>query len=187
VSLSVTWTLQRASGAAGAEADQPAEPAASAANGKPARLAGTTRYDGFYARRQSLKSGVFLTHEDIEATGKTSLRDILETVQGVRVRQSSAGRMIALGGCGPGTVSVYLDGDRVVTGTAQTFGNDRRGGGGGRSRGGSASSSSGPDPLEFVDQLTARDVEAIEVYRTAAELPPDLHGDACGVVIVWRR
>jgi hypothetical protein len=49
----------------------------------------------------------------------------------------------------------------------------------------------GPRPeviLEFFD-LRSEDIEAIEVYRSAAEVPGVFSGPgaACGVIAVWRR
>jgi hypothetical protein len=46
-----------------------------------------------------------------------------------------------------------------------------------------------PDQARNLDQVALRDVEAVEVYRGAAEVPTEYRGStsACGVVLLWTR
>jgi hypothetical protein len=44
------------------------------------------------------------------------------------------------------------------------------------------------DPQLGLNEFTALDLEVIEVYRSAAEVPGEFSGDAnCGVLVLWTR
>lgn len=136
---------------------------------------------GFYARRQR-GGGVFLTDSAIQARRAGRLSDVLRRVEGIRlVRYSAEGQQrstdadeayrIASGRASTSIsradwcwMDVYLDGQLVQ-------------------------SHDHPDQARNLDQVALRDVEAVEVYRGAAEVPTEYRGStsACGVVLLWTR
>ncbi|HEX8905419.1 MAG TPA: hypothetical protein VF771_11280, partial [Longimicrobiaceae bacterium] len=44
-------------------------------------------------------------------------------------------------------------------------------------------------PGEISEEVQPAEVEAVEIYRTAAEVPPEFRreGSACGAILVWTR
>lgn len=147
----------------------------------PARYGPSSRMDEFYRRRARAR-GRFFTREDIEASGRAKLTDLLRVVPGARVRTypgnlaevhfarcsgpvrlSRSGNMSAVasgnsGGASP-SVALYVNGVRVDTASLrQTLG-----------------------------ELDLGELEAIEVYRGVSELPPEAVGDACAAIFVWTR
>lgn len=155
-------------------------------------MRGTGGLDGFELRR--LRGlGKFITRADIEQMAPVVFLDIIGGVPGVRIVPVSHGRQIvrmnraapllrtgvlrnaesneALGEEGIVAenncpVIFYLDGVRLNN-----------------------TNDSSLDRVEVVYQLPVQLIEAIEVYRGAAELPAEYGGsDArCGVVAVWTR
>ena len=147
----------------------------------PTRYGPSSRMDEFYRRRARAR-GRFFTREDIEASRRAKLTDLLRVVPGARVRTypgnlaevhfarcsgpvrlSRSGNMSAVasgnsGGASP-SVALYVNGVRVDTASLrQTLG-----------------------------ELDLGELEAIEVYRGVSELPPEAVGDACAAIFVWTR
>ena len=131
---------------------------------------------GFYERFAST-NGQFLLREDIERKGGRALSEVLNGVRGVRIAYgnvggdalmrsaSGAGALSALGGtgsmCRP---AIYVEGVLVRQG--------------------------GSDASLVLDQVEHPDrVEAIEVYSSTAQLPPQYGGSggACGVILIWTK
>jgi hypothetical protein len=138
---------------------------------------------GYYDRRdygRRIGIGRFLDRAEIVQRG-TKLTDVLRTVPGLRIIRDPSGCVFIAttsnpGGTNPSTpnvgdttnckrsmtvcpASVYLDGLNLT-----------------------------PDRVS-IDQLVPLDwLEAIEVYRRAAEMPAEFLGSgACGVVAIWTR
>ena len=46
-----------------------------------------------------------------------------------------------------------------------------------------------PNDVQLDDIISPSQIEAIELYRSAAELPPQYNGSnaACGVILIWSR
>lgn len=76
---------------------------------KPARYAGTTRFDAFY-RRRSQGLGTFLTREMIDARRAQKSEDLLRTIPGVRIRYRGSAPAIQFLRCDH--VNIYIDGIR---------------------------------------------------------------------------
>jgi hypothetical protein len=145
----------------------------------PARYGPTSRMHEFY-RRRARGRGRFYTREDIEASGRTKLTDLLRLVPGARVktfpgnlaevafgRCASPVRLRASGGVGAAAsaasgvpmVALYLDGIRVDTISLR----------------------------QTIAELDLSDIEAVEVYRGVSELPLEAMGNACAALFVWTR
>ena len=147
----------------------------------PERYGPISRMDEFY-RRRARERGRFYTREDIEASGRSSLIDLLRTVPGARVRTqpgnlaevsfarcsgpvrlSQSGRLsaVAAGATGGRTpfVALYVDGVLIDTVSVR----------------------------QTLAELHLSDIEAIEVYRGVSELPLEAMGNACAAIFVWMR
>lgn len=133
--------------------------------------------NGFY-QREERGLGVMLDRDAIDALAPVQAGDVLRRQRGVTVGPSSRGNTtrrffvfrrstLAHDYCLP---VVYLDGAMV-----------RQGG-----------PMDDPDTEErpSLDELIpAQDIEAVEVYDTASEIPVQFmgSGSACGVVVIWTR
>lgn len=144
------------------------------ATGKPARYGSTTRFDAFYERKTRAIGGSFLTREDIERADVSDAADLLRRIPGVRVQRTSTGiarvqfprcagvadpgRGESSDGRGPSpVVQVFVDGTKVS------------------------------EPFVTLSSLAASDVEAMEVYRGVADLPPEAAGNGCAAIMIWTR
>jgi hypothetical protein len=117
-------------------------------------------YTGFAERSKRGGFGRFITEADINRRNPMVLTDVLRTVPGVRVVPNGQfGYTVQ--GRGNCTPDLFIDGMRVLDGTAQ------------------------------IDQLVRpTDVAGVEVYTGGAGAPAQLQGpggSACGVVAVWSR
>ena len=153
----------------------------------PEQYGRSLRMAEFYERRAQ-GNGHFFTREDIEAAAASSPGDLVQRVNGMKAytnngrvsvkssgcvgtgiltAASNTGRSIA-GGDGSsqsnsidgwGDVALYIDGTQVPVGIRdQEFG-----------------------------ALSPVQIEAMEVYRSPTELPPEAVGNACAAVYVWTR
>lgn len=130
---------------------------------------------GFYERRDR-GLGLFVTREEIERRRPMVTTDVLRSLPGVRVTQTSrfgstAQAVVLRGGtrteargpdgCGP---EIWLDQVRLT-----------------REEGG------GPVPLDRY--VVPEEIEALEIYRTPAEVPAQYstRESSCGVIVVWTR
>ena len=128
--------------------------------------------EGFYARRLR-ETGLYFTRDDVEKRQPLVVTDLLEGLPGVYVqrmgpewgvvlRGGRATRFAGLtrGGCGP---IVWIDDNAVP----------RR--------------MEGPTTLN--DLVSPDQIEGMEVYRSAAEVPTRYNGrdSACGVIVIWTR
>ncbi|HET7230699.1 MAG TPA: carboxypeptidase regulatory-like domain-containing protein, partial [Longimicrobium sp.] len=136
--------------------------------------------NGFYARR-ARGNGIFLTDSILQARAAGRVTDVLRRLDGVRVLRLDDGHngnsafepewrvasMRAASGvsrAGPCWMDVFVDGQ-----TTQTHDH--------------------PEAGRNLDQMALRDIEGMEVYRDAAEVPNQYRGSAseCGVVLLWTR
>jgi hypothetical protein len=136
---------------------------------------GNGRMAEFYNRR-AVGIGAFITRADIDRRKPYQPSDLLRTVAGVRVTADNAlgskpkiemGRQAVIlaprrGVVSSGAVCVvnyYLDGSWVPGGTFH------------------------------MDDLSPGSIEAIEIYRGPAEIPPRFkqRETACGLIVIWTR
>ncbi len=155
----------------------------SAPPSKPLRYAGTTKYDEVFLRRR-LGLGTLLTRETLDRRFGATTAEMLQEVPGVRVWNGPP-RQLRFPRCPePGGVAVFVDGVRQVP--AQTI----------RPEGSAVSSrrraaarpalNESPE-IEILDRVHPSDIEMIEVYRGAGQIPGAFHWDGCAVVAIWLR
>ena len=116
---------------------------------------------GFVRRRRN-GIGSFLTRADIERRRPTFLSDALRSVSGLRFQPN--------GMRGDAYVSMARTGSRPCP--VQYFVDGQLIG-----------------PGFNIDEISAGDVEGLEIYRGASQVPPEFNRrtSACGVIAVWTR
>ncbi|MES2176670.1 MAG: Plug domain-containing protein [Gemmatimonadota bacterium] len=134
---------------------------------KPARYVNTTKFDLFYERKKTSPSGRFFEREDIEREDPQTIEDLLKKLPGVRVQRDRLGiPTISFVQCealnlarvaNSRQVTLYVDGQRAS------------------------------EPFETLSNMKPRDVEAMEVYRGASQLPMEARGDGCAAIFIWTR
>jgi hypothetical protein len=153
------------------------------------------QYNGFFERQRG-SFGHFVTPADVEKRQASRVTDLLTAIPGVQrvaVAEGSAGPMqiqlrgssLSQGGmCRP---RIFVDGLIYTRGDARPV----------RDREGNATERA-VDQAERMDQALSLDdighpstVAAIEVYRSAAQVPVQFGGSSvetlCGVIVVWTR
>ncbi len=161
--------------------------------GKPERLAYTMKYDEFYRRRsQSVGSGLFYTHEDLEAMKTADLPDMLRRVRYLRVQEGPGGTQLSFPGCGTNHILIKLDNQRIwppdslMRGSSGTVPAPDRYLGVYGATAPQLGAGAG-DPFEMIGSMHLQNVEAIEVYKNVASLPVDAIGEICGAIYIWTR
>lgn len=113
------------------------------------------------ARRRRLGFGHFIDREELVRSASMRVADVLRRVPGVRVLPSPSGEVVVFRDgasfSGPCHPVVYLDGMRLGT----------------------------DNDINFVTMATSLD--AIEVYTSAAQTPPEYWGGTCGAILLWTR
>ena len=115
---------------------------------------------GFHARRESGR-GYYLDAEAIKKRRPTTVAEAMNGLAGVHMsqRRSFSSRIYVKEGRELCEPSVFADGREVLSGTGDL------------------------DAFVSVD-----DLEAIEIYRLAAEVPFEFHANPfCGAILIWRR
>lgn len=133
--------------------------------------------NGFY-QREERGLGVMLDRDALDALVPVKAGDVLRRQRGVTVGPSSRGNTtrrffvfrratLAHDYCLP---VVYLDGAIVRPG-------------------GPISNPDAEERLSLDEIIPAQDIEAVEIYDTASEIPVQFMGpgSACGVVVIWTR
>jgi hypothetical protein len=152
-----------------------------------------------FNRRQKMGLGHFITRAEIDRHAPTNSADILRRVPGVRVQANRAGDHIvtmtrSTSRC---RVHYYVDNmpmpteelldaaiEQRITADASANGN------GAETRARARSKKLNRDlPAFTIDQIPPEMIEAIEVYRGAAEIPVEYRrtGGSCGVVLIWTK
>ena len=146
---------------------------------KPLRLANTTKYDDFYARKVISAGGVQLTHEELEKRVNARLEEAFSSIPGVHLARRGSRYMISLPNCPEARMAVYVDGHKeypmgevkapylVMPGQYLPA----------------------PDggPMEILQQFDLNTVEAIEIYKSVSGMPAEARGDACAALYIWTR
>jgi hypothetical protein len=141
---------------------------------KPAKYLGTTKYDGFF-QRQRLGLGTFISREQIERMNAFHTVEILRGIPGINVSIGNGDPTdadIRIPRCfgGNSRVTVWIDGKMQLT----------------RSR----------DPghpgrdialAEELARITPSNIEMVEIYRGASQIPGVFHWDGCAVIAIWTR
>ena len=132
--------------------------------GKPARYANTHRYDQFFERR-STGIGKFFTREDIDAQFKSHTPELLQGLSGVKIRRIGDEWKVQFTRCNLG-----MPGQADPSEFIQVFINGHYAG-----------------HADELNSIHPSEIEAMEVYRSPAELPPQARGNGCGAVFIWTR
>jgi hypothetical protein len=114
---------------------------------------------GFEGRRRR-GNGTFITREEIEETNPLRVTDALFMVPGISFADRRFGeREIRMrDGCRP---TVWVNGGKAIDSSVSEIG---------------------------IDQvISPEEVEAIEVYRGAGEVPVQFGPETCGAVVIWTR
>ncbi|MGQ0714483.1 MAG: carboxypeptidase regulatory-like domain-containing protein [Gemmatimonadaceae bacterium] len=137
---------------------------------KPVRMLDAVRVSAtaLYSRRQAELErrrrrgwGHFITREDLERSGGSQLSDLLRRVPGVSVYSSPTGNVVVFRRgstmSGPCRPTVYLDGMRLGD----------------------------QEDLDFLANVST--LEAVEVYTSSIQAPPEFWGTGCGSLVLWTR
>jgi hypothetical protein len=144
---------------------------------KPAKYLGTTKYDGFF-QRQKLGMGTFITREQIERMNAFHTLEILRGIPGINVSIGNGDPTdadIRIPRCfgGNSKVTVWIDGKMQLSSTSP----GRDPGHPGRNI----------DLAEHLARITPSDIEMVEIYRGASQIPGVFHWDGCAVIAIWTR
>jgi hypothetical protein len=158
--------------------------------------AGLLQRVGFYDRQRA-DFGQFITREQIESRRASRPTDLLRAIPGVgivpdprspgKVRLQMRGTHLAqAGACAP---RVFVDGLIAIRGDSRPVG-----------RAGTAKDNEIANPFDgdprtpepsLDDMVNPDQIEAIEVYRSASQVPAEFGGAGiftrCGVVVIWTR
>lgn len=149
---------------------------------KPLRYAGTTKYDEVFLR-QKVGLGTVIPREAIERRFGAHTEELLQGIPGVRVWNGPPKRIRFARCQDPRAVSVFIDG--ILQNSARGSGVQLSGGGGRPERG---ISPGDEEPIiEILSQVNPSDIEMIEVYRGASQIPGVFHWDGCAVIAIWTR
>ena len=161
-------------------------------NGKPARLAYTTKYDEFYERRKT-SGGRFFTHDELEKKAATSLVDVFRTVSGMQVRRVSNHYELNVAGCPQASWQVFIDNIKAfpTAGDASANSLDPKGSppilGNPTARMTASNTQNRLTPLDVLADFSVDQIEAIEVYTGSVNLPAVARGDGCAAIFLWTR
>ncbi len=129
---------------------------------KPPEYAFTSRYDGFF-HRQRIRAGTFRArHQSAWFQSASRTADLLQGIPSVRVSSSGGISTVSFQGCKGGAsnkVAVWIDGSRVMT----------------------------DDHNYALDYVSPAEIELIEVYRRAGQIPAEFLADACAAIVIWTR
>jgi len=135
---------------------------------KPLRYAGTTKYDEVFLR-QRVGFGTLVTREDIDRRFEFHTYELLEGVPGVSVWNGPPKRIRFARCQNPTGVSVFIDGMLQIPADYRPR-------------------SDNDEPvIEMLSRINPRDIEMIEVYRGASEIPAVFHWNGCAVIAIWTR
>lgn len=164
---------------------------------KPAKYAGTAKYDDYFRRRR-IGFGQFISREDIERRNPFRTIEILQAQPGIRTSihppGAAYGSVVAFARCHefPPKINVYIDGRKLMP---------ERGGMGGGTESvfqQMRNDNSGDDALanrrramasvgEMLDRIPPGDIELIEIFRGPGELPGEFNDGNCGAIAIWTR
>jgi hypothetical protein len=161
---------------------------------KPAKYAGTAKYDDYFRRRR-IGFGQFISREDIERRNPFRTIEILQGQAGIRTAihppGAASGSVVAFARCNeyPPKINVYIDGRKLMgeaSASAESILQRMQ------------SVSFGDDALagqrrtmaavgEMLERIPPGDIELIEIFRGPGELPGEFNDGNCGAISIWTR
>src|SRR6266540_1473988 len=153
---------------------------------KPLRYAFTTKFDGVFNRRK-MRLGTLVPRETIDARFGSSTDQLLNGIAGIHVWNGPPKRIRFARCSEPGGVGVYIDGVRQNSSLTPSAGADISGL---LYKPPSSPNSLAMDmepEIEILSRVNPSDIEMIEVFRGAAELPAEFHWNGCAVIAIWTR
>ncbi|MFI5243959.1 MAG: carboxypeptidase-like regulatory domain-containing protein [Gemmatimonadales bacterium] len=159
--------------------------------GVPAYLRGF--YERMLARQRGIGNGLYLTPEELDTRNAGMASALLQGLNGVSLRHTSTGKIVAMSVGGSCEMTVLIDGHRACPASgcdsrapssqapAQTTSR----------RGRSVAATPPPSDDQFVlldNLLGANEIAAIEVYPRGASIPQSLPAGSdvsCGLIAFW--
>jgi hypothetical protein len=161
--------------------------------GVPAYLRGF--YERMLARQHGIGSGIYVTPEEVDKRAVNLSTALLQGMNGISLRRTPSGKIIAMNSDGTCQMTVLIDGRRVCPVGGCDIGGSSSSSSGAGSSGGARSRSrnlsvSQPKDDQFVLLdllLSPNEVAAIEVYPRGATIPPSLPtvDASCGLIAFW--
>lgn len=133
--------------------------------------ANPTKYD-LFLERKAQGNGFFMTRAQIESHVTTRIQSLFSNIPGIKVRQSGTAWTIQSQRCGASTIKssrVPGDQDNEHLGPLVYIDGHKIGG------------------TSDLDLLRSGDIEAIEVYQGASQVPAEARGRACFAIFLWTR
>jgi hypothetical protein len=159
---------------------------------KPARYAGTAKYDDYFFRWRK-GFGIFLDRDAIDRRGALTTAQLLEGQAGVHVdlRRPGDPTIIWFSRCNemPPMIDVYVDGRRLwaeqssVTGKESVLNGTRPGSGDNTAAVLARNAKLG----EILERIPPSDIEFMEIFRGPGELPGEFNNGNCGAISIWTR
>lgn len=147
---------------------------------KPARYAGTTKYDDYFRRRRQ-GLGLFINREEIEIRNPLQTVEIFQGRPGVKTGVQPVGVMggsvLMFSRCSgvPPLVNVYVDSRKMYPETV-THGTPWE-----------VATQLKAQVGQMVNQVNPADIEFVEIFRGPGELPPEFNDGNCGAIAIWTR
>jgi hypothetical protein len=164
--------------------------------GVPAFLRGF--YERMLARQHGVGSGIYMTPEEVDKRAVNMSTALLQGMNGISLRHTSSGKIVAMNSEGTCQMTVLVDGRRVcpvggcnIGGASGSSGgvatSAAPGTGARRSRNPSVSQPNDDQYVLLDALLTPNEVAAIEVYPRGATIPPSLPtvDASCGLIAFW--
>jgi|KBSSwiStaDraftv2_1062776.scaffolds.fasta_scaffold28823_7 carboxypeptidase family protein len=161
---------------------------------KPARYAGTTKYDDYFRRRR-IGFGQFISREEIEQRNPFRTVDLFQARAGIKTSinppGAAYGSVVAFARCheSPPKINVYIDGRKLLGESSSLAGSVSVV----QSTRGSGDAELGARRLamasvgEMLDRIPPGDIELIEIFRGPGELPGEFNDGNCGAISIWTR
>ncbi len=148
----------------------------SARPSKPLRYAGTTKYDEVFLRNK-VGLGTLISRDAIDTRFGFDTHELLRGIAGIRIWNGPPKRIRFARCQQPGGVSVFIDGMRQIPTTRSES----------AAESGPVASVADEPEIELLSRVDVRDIEMIEVFRGAGEIPGVFHWNGCAVIAIWTK
>jgi len=152
-------------------------------------------YERMLARQRGIGTGIYLTPEEVDKRSTNMATALLQGLNGVSLRHTSTGKIIAMNSDGACQMTVLIDGHRIcpVAGCdvgIQSTPSAAPAAASASSRRSKNVTTSQPKDDQFVlldNLLSPTEVAAVEVYPRGASIPPSLPtvDASCGLIAFW--